>query len=431
MKKLLSLLLGLCLMGCSAALAQELPQEDYYGRYMAAQTEEERQAVLSEMPDTLYAAYDREEMKWGLINRVGQWVVQPQWDWMDTLAHGDYALAATIMDEEILAYSIIDRAGNTVATIDTETSDAEFSYTNTSDGLLVTQWLDNRMLLFSATAGRFLNDRGFIYGDETDGYSVHIIDDPSWYDMPDIYYLLSPTGQRMDDGVWMQPLMNHAVPATQPDAQPMRLVSWNDADWQLLMDEYPEIADFCGDDLSFVANRQNGYHLLDETGTIVFSSENLEDFILLSPTTNGQQRTNCSEEGLSWDTSADSATLTDAAGNTYYTMWYDEVDVDSLWLTPQDNVFLCWDDESLYGYLNGDGSILYPPCFDEADLFVDGLAQVSWFDDNWTEEELILYTDCEDSGPYHYALNPSARCFAYIDKFGNVVFSSFGIYHLP
>ena len=113
-------------------------------------------------------------------------------------------------------------------------------------------------------------------------------------------------------------------------------------------------------------------------------------------------------------------------------MEYEEWSTDLRMLTPQENIFLVWDEEGLYGYLHGDGTLLYSPCFDEADLFVDGLAKVSWFSDDWTEEEHELYTICEDSGPFHPELPaPSYHCFAYIDTFGNVIYSTFGIYHLP
>lgn len=215
----------------------------------------------------------------------------------------------------------------------------------------------------------------------------------------------------------------------------MRLVYWDDAQWEYLLTEYPYwVNDFCDGDISFAETRQDSYHLLDEAGNVVFSSENFDDFLVVSATSTDASLFSPSEEGLRWeDNSAGTLSLKNEAGNVFYSMEYEEpfTDSDHALLLPQENTFLVWDDDGLYGYLRGDGSILCPPCFEDAGLFVDGLAKVSWFSDDWSEEELELYTLCEDGGPYHAELSPSSRCFAYIDAFGNVVFSSFGIYHLP
>ena len=173
MMKFLSFTLALLMLLGGIASADDLPQEDYYGRYMAATTEEERQAVVDEMPDTRYTAYDAESGRWGLIDRVGRWVVEPCWDEARPFAKGQYALVAVFSEFEELHYFIVDRNGELVARL------PDFFDWDTcnpfSDQLTVEVWDEGTVLLFDARLGRFLNESGIVSGEAGLGYVFECI----------------------------------------------------------------------------------------------------------------------------------------------------------------------------------------------------------------------------------------------------------------
>lgn len=435
MKKLLSLLLGLCLLLCSAALAEELPQEDYYGRYMAARTEEERQAVLAEMPDTRYPAYDAKVMKWGFIDRVGRWVVEPQWDDMAAFAHGRYALVNELRADDSIANSIIDGNGELVVRLPDGDFFHELRYSETSDFIAIDHFDINTEWYFDANTGKLLNEAGFVSGNAEVGYIV----DRYFNEDVMIGYLLDSQGNRLDEGLWFDASIRLFTPADDPDAPLMHCVYWNRALWEETIENDPTVLELCGDDLSWVDTRPEGYSLIAKDGSIVCTAESEDEFLrheYKDPETYVDcARCTAISAGLAWKDNypedADTIYLMDQAGNEHYSICMEEwelhhgADED---LQPSDDIFLVWNRNFQYGYLNGNGSVLYPLQFDYAAPFTDGLASVTWYDEydlipywNWSEEQWNQFCDCLYTDPVIFASIPHEHC--YIDAFGHVVYT--------
>ncbi len=438
MKKLLSLLLGLCLMGCSAALAEELPQEDYYGRYMAARTEEERQTVLAEMPDTRYPAYDAQTMQWGFINRVGQWAVEPRWDSMVSFARGQYALVSELLPDGWVDITIVDGNGELVLRLpDGEFTD-ELQYSETSDYLAMTFWDTNTEWYFDANTGKLLNEAGFVSGSAEVGYIVNR------YFNEDVMigYLLDSQGNRLDEGLWFDASIRLFTPADDPDAPLMHCVYWNRTLWEETIENDPTVLDLCGDDLSWVDTRPEGYSLITEDGAIVCTAESEDEFLRHERDNPDAYATDslsaASSAGLAWKDNypedPDTIYLMDQAGNCYYSMYLEEWELHHGAyedLQPTDDIFLVWNESGEYGYLNGDGSMLYPPQFRYAERFVDGMAAVCWeYEEplpcwNWTEEQYWQYDELLYAEPLFPPAIPYDLC--YIDSFGHVVYTYDGL----
>ena len=398
MKKLLSLLLGLCLLLCSAALAEELPQEDYYGRYMAARTEEERQAVLAEMPDTRYPAYDANTMKWGFIDRVGRWVSEPQWDDMIAFDHGRYAMVIQSLDDGGFRNMIVDENGRIIADLPEEFD--EFRGNLTSDYLALTSWSENTEWYFDANTGKLLNKVGYLHGNADEGYVV----DRNYNDYPQLGYLLNSQGERVGEGLWFEAMTCRFTPADNPEAPWMYLGYWNREWWEETVENDPSVLELCGDDLSWVETRPEGYSLIAVDGTIACTAENADEFLWHERDNPDAYATDslsaASSAGLAWKDNypedPDTIYLMDQAGNCYYSMYLEEWELHHGAyedLQPTDDIFLVWNESGEYGYLNGDGSMLYPPQFRYAERFVDGMAAVCWeYEEplpcwNWTEEQ--------------------------------------------
>ena len=424
MMKVLSFALALLLLLSGTACAESLPQEDYYGRYMAATTEEERQAVLDEMPDTRYVAYDAESGRWGLIDRVGRWVVEPSWDEARTFAKGQYALVAVFSEVEELNYFIVDRNGEPVARLPDSFDDISCNFF--SDQLTVEIWDDGVELLFDANLGRFLNESGIVSGEAGLGYVFECIN-PYFTSEFTLGYPLNGDGLPYCEGMWFDPTLPFFLPPDEPDAEPMATVYWNNDYWEEVVEYYPEIVEQYGGDLSWVASRPEGYSLLDAEGNIVATAPDRSDFLWESSNRTDSWPDDAivppSSAGLywTWADEDDHVQLTDTQGNIYHTMFFDEYNLEwnSYFLTPYDDLFLIWTDddsgfENNHGFLRADGSVLYPPQFYDARPFLDGLACVTWFDSlsqrNW------------DVNPSIYPL-----CGCYIDAFGHIVYSCDGL----
>lgn len=438
MKKLLSLLLGLWLLLLSAALAEELPQADYYGRYIAAQTEEERQAILAEMPDTRYPAYDAQTMQWGFINRVGQWVVEPCWDSVAAFARGQYALVSKLLPDGYVDLSIVDGNGELVLRLPDGGFTNELRYSETSDYLAMTFWDTNTEWYFDANTGKLLNQAGFVSGSADMGYLV----DRYYNGEIIVGYLLDRQGNRLDEGLWFDTTIRRYTPADDPDAPLMHRVYWNRELWEETIENDPTVLELCGDDLSWVDTRPEGYSLIAEDGTLVCTAENADAFLWHDWEDPAAYATDslsaASSAGLAWKDNypedPDTIYLMDEAGNCYYSMYMEEwelhhgVDED---LQPGDDIFLIWNEAGEYGYLNGDGSPLYAPQFRYANRFVDGMAAVYWYEEeplpcwNWTEEQYWQYDDLLYAEP---ALSPAVpHDLCYIDSFGHVVYAYDGL----
>lgn len=445
MMKVLSFALALLLLLSGTACAESLPQEDYYGRYVAATTEEERQAVLDEMPDTRYVAYDAESGRWGLIDRVGRWVVEPSWDEARTFAKGQYALVAVFNVFEELNYFIVDRNGELVARL------PDFFDWDTcnpfSDQLTVEVWDDEAVLLFDANLGRFLNEGGSISGGKAGlGYVFECFGPYSTSEFT-LGYPLNGEGLPYCEGLWFDPTLPFFLPPDEPDAEPMAMVYWNNDYWEEVVEYYPEIVEQYGGDLSWVASRPEGYSLLDAEGKIVATSPNRSDFPFHFSSATASKPEDAivspSSAGLYWTYADeyDHVQLTDTQGNVYHTMYFADWTMgwNSYFLVPYDDFFLFWVEneeaggENNEGFLRADGSVLYPPQFDYAVPFLDGLAYVEWADPlpQW-EWDAATQARHDDSffpdTPYWESApsgNPSIGC--YIDAFGHIVYSCDGL----
>ena len=110
------LLAVMCCLALSAA-AEQLP--DYYSLYQAAKEagdEEAMAQIRADMPQGLYPFRDSETGLWGYIDFLGEWAIQPQFDGADDF-RGDYAAAyEPCEDEDGEDYheGVIDREGNWV-----------------------------------------------------------------------------------------------------------------------------------------------------------------------------------------------------------------------------------------------------------------------------------------------------------------------------
>ncbi|MBP3542524.1 MAG: WG repeat-containing protein [Clostridia bacterium] len=438
MMKFLSVALVLLLLFSGAAFAEPLPQEDYYGRYMAATTEEERQAVLDEMPDTRYAAYDAESMKWGLIDRVGRWVVEPRWDEASSFARGQYTLVAVFSESEELNYFIVDRNGEQVARLPDSFDD--YTCNPFSDQLTVEMWDDGVELLFDANLGRFLNESGIVKGKAGIGYIFQCID--RYAEEYALGYPLNGEGLPYCDGLWFEPTMPYLLSPDNPDAKPMAEVYWNTEQWEIVTEYYPEIVEQYGGDLSWLSSRPEGYSLLDAEGNIVATSAESE-FCLAEYPEELQRPADAiaqpSSAGVYWTFAdePDHIQLTDEQSNIYHTMYFDDflLQHSRYFLAPYDDFFLVWDDSldrNGEGFLRADGSVLYPTQFDYAIPFLDGLAYVEWFDSlpqwEWDETIQAHYDEnCFASTPYWEASDQEPSFGCYIDAYGHIVYSCDGL----
>ena len=115
-KKLIFLLLALCLLPM-AGRAEEM--KDYYGMYRAAKEQNDEALmtqIRTDMPKRLRPFRDKETGLWGYIDFLGEWAIQPRFAFTDDF-RGDYAVAReAIQDEDDEEYheGVIDRNGNWV-----------------------------------------------------------------------------------------------------------------------------------------------------------------------------------------------------------------------------------------------------------------------------------------------------------------------------
>ena len=95
MKKLiysLLLLVALCCLAFSAG-AEQTP--DWYSLYQAAKEAGDEAAmaqIRADMPQGLYPFRDRETGLWGYIDFLGEWAIDPRFDYADDF-RGNYAAA--------------------------------------------------------------------------------------------------------------------------------------------------------------------------------------------------------------------------------------------------------------------------------------------------------------------------------------------------
>ena len=112
----LLLLAALCCLALSAG-AEQMP--DYYSLYQAAKeagNEAAMAQIRADMPNGLYRFRDRKTGLWGYINFLGEWAIQPQFDGAGVF-RGDYAAACEPCedeDDEDYHEGVIDRNGNWV-----------------------------------------------------------------------------------------------------------------------------------------------------------------------------------------------------------------------------------------------------------------------------------------------------------------------------